>query len=218
MKRRAKELSKSFYQELRNDSITAAAKVQNRLKQEAALNYMISFFRDSSFTNVSKEFSLNFVNGISFRTPYQFEPRTIMLDQLRNSGSLRYFKNEEFQTLTGDLTVAIKNIYDRQELESQTRLQYINPIIIQHYDFDFNAQIIKGYANIFDGVSAYEKSTEIIPFHLVEPNKIDRKYLANILSFFSANIVSSTRQTHIQKYIDINARLLQILRNDYHLN
>ena len=214
---RAKELAKSFYQELSSDSITAGVKVQNRLKQEAALKYLVTYFRDSSLTNVSKEFALNFEYGISFRSPTQFEPRTIMLDQLRNSGSLRYFKNEEFQTLTGDLTVAIKNIYNRQELESQNRLQYINPIIIQHYDYAFDTEMKKGNTNIFDGVEAYEKSPENIPFHLNEPDKLDRKNIVNILSFYNGNVVSSTRQIHIQKYIEINAKLLQILRDEYHL-
>ena len=91
---------------------------------------MISYFRDSSLTNVPKEFALNFEYGISFRSPSIFEPRMTILEQLRNSGSLRYFKNEELQTLTGELAAAIKNIYDRQELEDKTRMQYITPLII----------------------------------------------------------------------------------------
>jgi hypothetical protein len=214
---RAKELANSFYQELKNDSVTAVIKVQNRLKQEAALQYLIKYFRDSSLTNTSKTFALNFEYGISFRSPTQFEPRTIMLEQLRNSGSLRYFKNEEFQKLTGDLTVAIKNVYDRQELESQNRLQYINPIIIQHYDYDFDAEMKKDGKNVFEGIMNYEKSNEIIPFHLNGLESLDRKSIVNILSFYNGNVVSSTRQIHIQKYIEINAELLNVLRNEYHL-
>ncbi len=41
---RANELAKSFYHELKNDSITAGIKVVNRLKQEDELQYMINFF------------------------------------------------------------------------------------------------------------------------------------------------------------------------------
>ena len=63
----------------------------------------------------------------------------------------------------------------------------------------------------------YEKSNEIIPFHLNNPDKMDRKSIADILSFYKANIVSSTRRIHIEKYIEINAKLLQLLRNQYHL-
>ncbi|HEX5625081.1 MAG TPA: hypothetical protein VFX48_03610, partial [Saprospiraceae bacterium] len=214
---RAKELAKSFYQELKNDSITAGIKVQNRLKQEAALQYMIAYFRDSSLNQVPKEFAINFEYGISFLSPSQFEPRTIMLDQLRNSGSLRYFKNDEFQNLTGDLTVAIKNIYHRQELEGENRFQYINPIVIKHYDYQFDAEMKKDGKNIFEGVMHYEQSDEVIPFTLNNPDQIDRKGITSLLSFYKENVVSSTRRTHIQKYIEINAKLLQLLREEYQL-
>jgi len=215
---RAKELAKSFYQELFHDSITAAIKVQNRLKQEAALKHLIKYFRDSSLTDVSKSFAINFEYGISFRTPYQFEPRTVMLEQLKSSGSLRYFKNEELQMLTGDLTVAIKNIYDRQELETQNRVLYINPIVILHYDYDFDFEMKKNDKNIFEGVEQYEKSNDIIPFHLKHLEKIDRESIVNTLSFYAGNVVSATRQIHIQKYINTNAEMLKVLRKEYHLN
>jgi len=139
-KDRAKELAKSFYEELKNDSATAIIKMQNRKKQEDALRFLMRYFKDSSLVNVSKTFVVNFQYGINFRSPSVFEPRTTMLEQLKNSGSLRYFKNAELQKLIGDLTVTIKNIYDRQELETQNRALYINPLIIEHYDFDFDSQ------------------------------------------------------------------------------
>ena len=216
-KDRAKELAKSFYQELRNDSITAGVKIQNRLRQEAALKYLVKYFRDSTLTNVPKEFALNFLYGISFLSPSQFEPRTIMLEQLRNSGSLRYFKNEEFQVLSGDLTVAIKNIYHRQDIEGDNRFQYINPIVIKHYDYEFDGKMRKDDKSIFEIVMDYEKSNEIIPFRLNNLDKIDRKGITDILSFYSTNVVSSTRKIHIEKYREVNARLLLLLRNQYHL-
>lgn len=215
---RAKELAKSFYQELKSDSITAGVKVENRLKQEAALKYMIRYFRDSSLSSVPKEFALNFEYGISFRSPSLFEPRTIMLEQLRNSGTLRYFKNEEFQTLTGDLTVAIKNVYDRQELEDKTRMEYVTPLIVQLYDYDFDAEMKTNDKTVFEGVMNYEKSNGIVPFHINDPDKIDRKRIARILSYFLGNNLTSTRQTHIKKYIEVNTKLLKLLRNEFHLN
>ncbi|MBP6025492.1 hypothetical protein [Ferruginibacter sp.] len=214
---RAKELAKSFYEELRNDSVTAALKVTSRIKQEAALGYLVRYFKDSSLTSVPKAFAINFEFGISFRTPTIFEPRTMMLDQLKNSGSLRYFKNETLQQLVGDLTVAIKNIYDRQDLETQQRLQYINPIIIQHYDYDFDAVMKKNGKTIFEGIQEYEKSGEIVPYSVNQAEKLDREAIPNQLNFYLGNVVSSTRQVHIQRYIEINAALLQLLRKEYHL-
>ena len=214
---RAKELAKSFYQELKRDSITAGVKVQNRLKQEAALKYLIPYFKDSSLANVPKKFAISFLYGVSFRTPSIFEPRTIVLEQLRNSGSLRYFKNEEFQTLTGDLTVAIKNIYDRQEVENKIRSEYITPMQIQVMDFEFDATVREGDQTIFEGVSNYEKSNKFIPYYLNEPQKIDRQRTARILAQFASNTLAATRTSQIKYYQEINGKLLQILRNEYHI-
>ena len=216
-KDRAKELAKSFYQELKDDSATAVIKVKNRIKQEEAIGYLIKYFKDSNLTNVSKQFVLNFLYGISFRSPSVFEPRTIILEQLKNSGSLRYFKNDIFQKLVGDLTVTIKNIYDRQELETWNRAEYINPLIINHYDFDFDARLRSGNTSIFDGVEKYETGNEIIPYQIKGASKLNRESIINVLSFYNANVISSTRMTFIQKYRELNAELLRELRKEYHI-
>ena len=78
---RAAELAKSFYEELKSDSATAVLKVQNRIKQEDALNYCMKYFKDSSLTKVSKTFEINFLYGVLFRSPSIFEPRIVVLEQ-----------------------------------------------------------------------------------------------------------------------------------------
>ncbi|HRI25045.1 MAG TPA: hypothetical protein PLZ45_10220 [Ferruginibacter sp.] len=216
-KDRAEELAKSFYYELKNDSATAVIKMENRIKQEEALKSITRYFKDSSLAQVTKSFAINFEYGINFRTPSIFEPKTIILEQLKNSGSLRYFKNDELQTLIGDLTVAIKNIYDRQELESQNRLQYINPIIIQLYDYDFDARLKEGGKSVFEGVKEYETGSDTIAFHIEHPEKFDTEAAIRILNFYGANVISSTRVTFVKRYMEVNAALLKLLRSEYHL-
>ena len=182
-KDRAKELAKSFYEELKNDSANIVLKSTNRVRQENALKYLIKYFKDSSLTNVSKPFVVNFLYGINFRSPTLFEPRTVVLEQLKNSGALRYFKKNELQKAIGDLSVAINNINDRQALESSIRLDYINPFMIRHYDFDFNAQLTEeGALSPFDATAAYEKNSEKMPFQLKDLGKLDRLYTVNVLS------------------------------------
>src|ERR1043165_720408 len=58
---RAKELAKSFFEELKSDSVVVAEKARNRLKAENALLYLAKYFKDSSLTNISKPFALNFL-------------------------------------------------------------------------------------------------------------------------------------------------------------
>ena len=215
---RAKELAKSFYEELRSDSANVVLKSANRIRQEDALKYLIKYFKDSSLTDVSKTFAINFLYGINFRSPSLFEPRTVVLEQLKNSGALRYFKNNELQKLIGDLSVAIHNINDRQGLEGSIRLEYINPIMIRHFDFDFQSQLTQdGKILIFDAVVDYEKNNEMIPFQLKALDKLDRPYAINILNNYCFNALNSTRTLHYKNYSDLNGRLLNLLRKEYHL-
>ncbi len=217
-KDRANELAKSFYQELKNDSVSIAEKYQNRIKLENSLQYLMKHFKDSSNTNLSKTFVVNFHRGILFRYPTLFEPRTVVLEQLKNSGSLRYFKNEELQKLIGDISVAIYNVNDRQALESNFRQSYLTPILIKHYDSDFElATRQAGGNNLIEFLAEYEINEEIkIPFRLNNLETFDAKEINNILSLFDFNIRGS-RTIQFQKYIDKNAELLKILRKIYHL-
>ena len=217
-KDRAKGLAKNLYQELKDDSVNVILRSQYRIKQENALRYLMKYFKDSNLTNVSKSFQLAFLYGISFRTPTLFEPRTVILEQLKNSGSLRYFKNQELQKLIGDLSVAIHNINDRQALESSVRVEYINPLIVRHYDYDFDSQLSEdGKLSIILAIADYEKSDRIIPFQFKSIEKFDRQLTINSLGFYGRNALSSTRVLHFQKYIELNAALLKVLRREYHL-
>ncbi len=216
---RANELAKSFYSELKSDSTIAVSKIANRIKEENALIYLGEYFKDSSLTNVSKAFSINFLYGIYFRSPSLFEPRTVVLDQLKNSGSLRYFKSEELQKLIGDLSVAIHNINDRQLLETQLRFQYVNQFILNHYDYDFETSLTKnGQLDVFTAISEYEKNNEVIPFHFHGMAKFDKEQAINLMGFFGRAGISATRRIHYKRYTEVNAQLLNLLRNEYHLN
>jgi hypothetical protein len=215
---RAKELAKSFYEELKNDSVVVAEKAQNRLKAENALLYLAKYFKDSSLTNVSKTFALNFLYGLYFRTPSKFEPRTAVLEQLKNSGSLRYFKNGELQKLIGDLSVVIQNINDRQDVENQVRFQYINPLVLRHYDYDFESQITQdNKLDIFTAASQYESSNEAVPFHFKSTEKFDKIEAINLMGFYGRAALAATRRVHYERYIEINAKLLEELGKEYHL-
>ncbi len=215
---RAAELAKSFYAELKNDSAVAVVKVNHRIKQENGLKYLIPYFADSNLADVSKTFALSFEYGINFRSLGLFEPKVAMLEQLKNSGSMRYFKSDELQQLIGDLGVAIKNINDRQALETNVRIAWLNPILARNHDYKFWETVTKDATIPFDKAMAdYEVSNTVIPFHLRGIEKLDREEITGYLAFYLYNVITSTRQVHIQKYIDVNEKLLSVLRREYHL-
>lgn len=213
----AKELAINLYEELKADSAIVEIKTENRIKQEKALQELMQYFEDSSLTDVSKKFAVNFSYGISFRTPSLFEPRTVILDQLKNSGSLRYFRNRELQKLIGDLSVAIYNINDRQRLETDVRKEFVNPLIVLHYDYDFHRMLIKNSVTNVSAVAAYEASDEIIPFEFKSLEKFDKQGTINALGIYGMNALSSTRSVHFQVYKELNSEILKLLRKEYNI-
>ncbi|MBK9464968.1 MAG: hypothetical protein IPN56_09300 [Chitinophagaceae bacterium] len=50
-----------------------------------------------------------------FNIPTVFEPRMVVLEQLKIP-ALRYFKNNELQKLVGDISVAIQNVKMKERL------------------------------------------------------------------------------------------------------
>ncbi|RXK60818.1 hypothetical protein ESA94_10175 [Lacibacter luteus] len=214
---RAKELAKSFYEELKNDSVNVQIKSRYRIRQEESLFYLERYFQDSSLTNLSKQFQLSFLIGIIFRSPSVFEPRTVVLEQLKNSGSLRYFKNDELQKLIGDLLVSIKNIYDRQQIEQEIRNKYLWDLMIRHYDYSFDDKIKRLNSDLLVAAETYEKSDQVIPFQFKSIEKFDKQGTINAIGLFGRNGLHSTRELHYKKYMQINAALLRLLRNEYHL-
>ncbi len=214
-KQQAKELAKSFYEELKNDSVVALSKIEGRIKKEKAIEYMISFLKDSSLQTSSKELSINFLWATTVRTPVIFTPRIVILEQLKSSGSLRYFKNHRLQQLVGDLFVAIEYIHERQDLEAAVYKDYIEPIMINHMDFEFQHKLFD--TGIFDRLANFENSDEYIPFHLSQPEHINRAAYVNALSYYHTNNIKSTRMTPFEDYVKVNAALLKELRHEFNL-
>lgn len=214
-KQQANELAKSFYDELKNDSVAVLAKVDGRIKKEKAIEYMVAFFKDSSLTSSSKSLSINFLWATTVRTPIIFTPRTVVLEQLKGSGSIRHFKSKELQRLVEDLSVAIDYILERQALEASAYDEHIEPIMISHMDYDFQYKLFSN--GIFDRLAQYEQSDEYIPFRLSQTEKINRNDLINVLGYYHTNNIKSTRLIPFKAYIEVNAALLKALRKEFKL-
>lgn len=209
------ELARSFYEELKNDSATVVSKIDGRHQKEKSIKYMIEFFRDSSLTSKSKELPYHFIWGVTARSPIIFTPRTVVLAQLKSSGSLRYFKNDRLQKQIGDLSVAIDFIVARQEYENSIFTTYMEPVMINHMDFDFQHKLWQNSVSIFDRLEEYRISDEYIPFYISQPDRINRQTLMNSLGYYHTNGLLSTRLIAFQKYAAVNTELLKELRVEY---
>ena len=198
-KDRAREVAQSFYKELQLDSISVKRVKRFILRKDSSLQYLKHYFRDSSLTNVSKEFAINFERGLLANRPSVFEPRAAILDLLINSGSLRYFKGKELQEMSIELTIIIKEIKNRNDRLNQFIADKIDPFILQHYDALW--------------ITASNIS---IPFQLYKPEKIDKVEDINRLHLF-ATIIKQNENFYYAQYDSLNSKLQSELRKMYHL-
>ena len=212
---RAKELAESLYQEVYNDSIQLQKVITNRERKENELGYLINYLRDSSLTTVSPRFYRSFTWSFLIVSPISFDPADGMLTQLRNSGSLRYFKSNLLQKEFGDLSVAIDKIRVRAEAEAIYHHQFLRPFVIKHYNFTWYNELTKnGLVSIVEAIS-HEPDPKEIPAvkNVALFNKIEAE---NMASFYQL-ILRGTRQIQLKNYIEISHKLLETLRKEYNL-
>jgi len=132
---REKQYAKELYSEFFADSIAFSNKINARMDKERDCDYLYSYIKDSSLTNLPKRFYPAYTKVFYLINSFTFEPKDGVLSQLKSSGSLRYFKDTALQKLFGDISVAINNVRYRNEQEYQFFANPIKPFMLQHYDF-----------------------------------------------------------------------------------
>jgi len=215
---REHEFAKALYNELKVDSATAASKLQLRIDREKTLDYLCHYFKDSSLTTLPRQFYPSFTN-LYIVNIYTFEPKDGILSQLKNSGSLRYFKSLELQKLLGDLSVSINNVRYRNDQEYQFFASPLKAFLLKHYDFNWLDQLRKSYPptnSILNLVKPYLHDKNTISSSILDVASFNRTEAANMVSCYKQMLLSS-RSLQISDYIEINHKILQVLRKNYDL-
>jgi len=216
---REKEFAKALYTELKDDSIAAADKLNARMVKDRELVYLHDYFKDSSLTVLPRGFYKSFTIGAYLINRYAFEPKDGILSQLRNSGSLRYFKSVNLQKQLGDLSVDINNMRYRNEQEYQYFADPLKRFLLLHFDFEWlnqlrNANTSPNIDNAFaDYMSGKIKATG----NILNISSFDRSEAANMMGFYR-QLVVSTNSLQLNNYIIDNRKVLETLRKTYPLN
>ena len=215
---RENEFAKALYTELKDDSAIAANRLFIRLKKEDDMNYLRKYFKDSSLTNLPKKFYPAFTTSLYVINSYAFEPKDGILSQLRNSGSLRYFKSIDLQKLLGDLSVAINNIRYRNEQEYQYFAYPLKPFLLKYFDFGWLDSLREGDASsyLIDHIENYRHGDQEIKGKILNISSLDRMEACNMIFFYKQMLVS-TRSLQLKNYILTNQKILQVLRQEYAL-
>ena len=216
---REKEFAKALYTELRDDSVVAATKLQYRLEKEKSMDYLYGYFKDSSLTILPRKFYPAFTTSLYMINIYAFEPKDGILGQLRNSGSLRYFKSVALQKLLGDLSVAINNMRYRNEQDYQYFANPIKPFLLKHFDFNWLNQVRpeNSNSNMIVVMDSYLRSNRIVKAEILNVGQFDRGEAANMVALYKALVISSNL-LQINAYISTNKKILQELRQNYPLD
>jgi hypothetical protein len=217
-KDREKEYAKALYDELYADSIAFTGKINGRLGKEKDCDYLVSYIRDSSLTNLPRDFYPAYTVVFYLITSYTFEPKDGVLNQLKGSGSLRYFKSASLQKLFGDISVCINNVRDRNDQEYQFFASPIKLFALKHYDFNWMNELRKldetGYN--MEIIARYRAGNNIINANILNLSSFDKGEAINMILFYKQMLVS-TRTLAMKDYMTANQKLLQELRKEYHL-
>jgi hypothetical protein len=216
---REKEFARQLYSELKEDSTVVAQKVAERKLKEKTMDYVASYFKDSSLNDISNNFYPALSISLYLINRYAFEPKDGMLSQLRNSGSLRYFKSVHLQKLLGDLSVYISNIRFRNDQEYQFFADPIKPFMVKYFDFDWLTRL----RNVNDSIAIAELLYNIgkYDFHgkavIRNLSSLDRSEAANMVLFYKQMLIS-TRTLQLSQYVITNHQILEELRDNYKLD
>jgi len=216
---REKEFAQQLYSELKTDSTVVAEKILERKRKENSMDYVAAYFKDSVLDNLPERFYPLLTMDLYLINRFAFEPKDGILSQLRNSGSLRYFKSVHLQKLLGDLSVAINNIRNRNEQEYQYFANPIKPFMLKYYDFGWLTKLrnINDTSAIHELVYNYEKFNFHTKGRLMNLTALDRNEASNMILFYKQMIVS-TRTLQLKDYIIINHKILEELRSNYKLD
>ena len=217
-KDREKEYAGALYDELLADSVSFSNKMKARSEKEEDCDYLWSYIKDSSLTELPKAFYPAYTTVFYLINSYTFEPKDGILSQLKSSGSLRYFKSTVLQKLFGDISVAINNVRYRNEQEYQFFANPIKPFMLKHYDFKWNDELRKDDQTSYnlDLIREYRKNNDIIKADILNLSTFDRGEAANMVMFYKTMLLS-TRTLQMNDYITANQKLLQELRLHYKL-
>lgn len=209
----AKELARNLYDELLADSTIAHITVARRNEKDIALTEFINYVLEGDLQRPSQEYVQNFYRGLMVNS--RFYPRDVILEQLKNSGSLRYFQNKELQHLIGTLSVAISNVRVGNNFELEFNHTQLIPFIIQHNDQRFFDELTQnGSISISQGLELYDEGKITALYSISNLAEFNRESVSNMLGIHRHAHRGATSSFYAS-YIDVNKKLLAELRKEY---
>jgi hypothetical protein len=216
-KERAKELGKTLYEELKSDSTNLQLIKSHREDKAKHFRYIFQYVRDSDLVRLPREFYPHFVWSFFVVSYIAFEPKDGMLEQLKNSGSLRYFRDIKLQQAIGDFSVAVNNLRTRLERESTLTATLNRDFVLKYMDMEWIDRITeKGALSASEGLKKYNSENLFFPAEIKNLSSFDKHAVSNLV-MYNLQVISGTLKNQMNVYEEASSRLMSILRKKYHL-
>lgn len=217
----AKELAKSLYKEIYSDSINVHEKILGRLEKEDYIKYFVQYVRDSDVVNLSPNFYPAFTSTFISTLTIIFQPKDGILNQLTNSGALRYFKSSKLQEEIGNISVDIANLRKGNDEEENFRESKMHSFLIAHYDYKWFETLAAMAQQKLDNpyIESWYKKLDLSTIkkpEIINVAQFNRQEAANIASEYLV-IIRGFRLILYNQYVKSNHELLETLSSEYHI-
>src|SRR5690242_8964696 len=220
-KSQAKELAKSLYKEIYSDSINIHQKILGRLEKEDYIKYFVQYVQDSDLVNLSPNFYPAFTSTFISTLTIIFQPKDGILNQLTNSGALRYFKSSKLQEEIGNISVDIANLREGNKEEETFRESKMRAFIIAHYDYKWFETLAAMAQQKLDNpyIEGWFKKLDLTTIkkpEIINSAQFNRQEAANLASEYLV-IIRGFRLILYNQYAKSNHQLLETLRSEYNI-
>ncbi len=192
-KERAHELALALYTDIMNDEEKMSTFIENRSGILNDIKTLIEDVNQNGLKPYDQEQFRLFAQTAFYWT--YFEPKTANLDQIINSGSLRYFKKKGVVESISNYKSTITNLLARQEREKVFFYSNLQPFIINNIDLQpMDTTHVTGKVTIKEYFKNLKNNTIILSNDkklYIENNKDSVQKVMNMYRFYSVVLTTS---------------------------
>jgi len=212
---RAKELITGMHEDVINDTIGFNSFLEKRKELRINIQKLVDDIEDHGIiTDNPDQF---FLFAFAMLSWDYYEPIDANLEQVVNSGSLRYFEDKDLVKQVAVVKAQIKILKLRLERERHYWYNYIQPVMINNFNFKpFDKYYMRNNMNFYEMASKMKSGDLSMNTNelLYIDNKKDKvKYMLNLFRHYDFILRSSLMLTY-ESYLYEVEKLEKLLRNN----
>jgi len=213
-KDRAKQYAKALISDLRNDTVMVNNHIQQITMNMNRIDSLCGYVYDKSLNQINN-FDLIYKSSIGSYNPYTWNRAT--LEQIKSSGSLRYFSDSIVKKISAYDAFTRHMDYDYQVDEDQNSKPFTKRE--QILDMNYPGPLVMFLYSKYDSLknAAYYEEMRNLNKPLVAKDINDIKVLVNEAVQLRA-LIRIRRDVELPRLVKDATELIELLKEEYHLN